>query len=216
MKKNKLQPKEKRIVAKSIFAAISIALIPIYTIYFGFLESPTKYTLSNIGNFFDYRINFIIWGVVTGGLLVGFILFTYRKARFNNQRAKRFLIVSDIFLVLTVATPAFHESLRFWYYIHLLSATLFPLFLVASLLFFMHFLSVNNRKVYSKSLFFLMFSVGFPVSLLFVFGKLTGLAEIAFFVCISGFLALLNIYLSREQKDRLPELYEKKDDDLEK
>ena len=152
---------------------------------------------------------------MTGALLVGFILFTYQRARFRHQRAKRYLILSDIFLVLTVATPALHESLRFWYYIHLLSATLFPLFLVASLLFFMHYLSENNRKVYSKSLFFLMFSVGFPVSLLFVFGKLTGLAEIAFFVCISIFLALLNVYLDREQKDRLPEMYGNKNKTVE-
>lgn len=202
-----MKPKNKRIVAKGLFAFLSIMLVPIFTISFGFKKSPIDYTLSNIGNFFDYRINFIIWGVVTGALLMSFILFTYQRARFTNQRAKIFLIFSDVFLILTVATPALRETLSFWYYIHLLTSTLFVIFLIASLLFFMHFLSENNKNVYSKSLFFLLFSVGFPVALFLIFGKLTGLAEISFFVCISIFLLLLNVYLNREQKERLPEFY---------
>ena len=93
----KIKPRGKRIVAKSLFATVSIALVPIFTISFGFKESPIKYTLSNIGNFFSYRINFIIWGVATGALLVGYILYTYSKARYYNQRSKKFLIWSDIF-----------------------------------------------------------------------------------------------------------------------
>jgi cell division protein FtsW (lipid II flippase) len=208
-----MNPRDKRIIAKSIFAVISITLVPIYTIVFGFKESPIKYTLSNICNFFDYRLSFILWGIITGSLLVSFILFTYQRAKYNNARSKRFLILSDIFLVLTVLTPALRDAMRFWYYVHTFSAALFALFLVASLLFFMHYLSVNNKKVYSKSLFFLLAAVGIPVSMLFVFDGLTGLAEIAFFVCISIFLLLLNVYLSKEQKDRIPELYEEEIDE---
>ena len=113
--------------------------------------------------------------------------------------------------MLTVLTPALRDTLKFWYYVHLVSSTLFALFLIASLLFFLHYLSVNNKKVYSKSLFLLLLAVGIPVSMLFVFGGLTGLAEISFFVGISAFLMLLNVYLYREQKSRLPEMYRKKD-----
>ncbi len=212
-----MKPRQKRFVAKGIFAALSIALVPINTIIYGFKKSPIEYTLSNIGNFFNYRINFIIWGVVTGLLLISFIGFTFRRAQFEHNRAKRYLVMSYVFLILTVLTPALRDKMHFWFLVHNATAALFALFLVASLLFFMHYLSENNKKVYSKSLFALLFSVGFPISLLFVFGKLTGLAEIAFFVCISGFLMVLNIYLYREQNDRLSKsdeisnaVYEKK------
>ncbi len=207
-----MKPKQKRFVAKGIFAALSIAFVPINTLIFGLKKSPVEYTLSNIGNFFDYRVNFIIWGVVTGLLLIGFIGFTFRKAQFEHNKAKRYLILSYVFLILTVLTPALRDQMQFWFMVHNVTATLFALFLVASLLFFMHYLSENNKKVYSKSLFSLLFSIGFPVLLLILFGRITGLAEIAFFVFISGFLMLLNIYLNREQRERMPELYKKKED----
>ncbi len=59
-----------------------------------------------IGNKLGYRINFITWSVSVGLLLTFFLLRLYVLKSFRNPRARRLLIWSLVFLILTVLIPA--------------------------------------------------------------------------------------------------------------
>ncbi len=174
-------------------ALFAIIFIPLYTYLFGTRESPFDYTLSMIGNKLGYRLNFIIWGTVTGLLLTFFIIRLYVLKSFKNRRARRLLIWSLIFLVLTVVIPAV-ETLPLLKRLHAVFAVAFALSLTTSLYLFIRYLSEINQEVSVKSMWMLYFVLGGSLGLFFLFGN-TGVFELFFFFSLSIFLLLLNKWL---------------------
>ena len=185
-----------KVSLKTFFAFLSILIIPVYTIAFGTKESPFEYTLSNIGNFFnqDHNTSFIIWGTVTGLCFVIYMLYTFTKLDYKNKKARRYLIASNICLFLTVITPAMKDIMPFLHFMHVIYSTLFALFLVASIMLFIQYLSETNARISRLAFYLLLATVAVPVLTLFFMG-LNGIVEILFFVCISIFLVTLNIIL---------------------
>jgi hypothetical protein len=61
LQKDLLRQRRIRMFVMSILLAALLV-----TVVYGTLENPLEYTLSNIGNFFDYRLFFIIWAIITG------------------------------------------------------------------------------------------------------------------------------------------------------
>jgi len=179
---------------KALFAFMSILIVPVYTISFGSKESPFDYTLSNIGNFFNHNTAFIIWGLVTGLCLVIYLLYTFAKLNYQNKRARRYIISSDIFLFLTVITPAIKDIMPFYHFMHVVYSALFALFLVASIMLFIRYFSEINRRLGKLAQTLLLVTAGIPLVTLFFTG-LNGIVEILFFVCISLFLVILNVLL---------------------
>lgn len=174
-------------------AIFAILVIPTYTFLFATKESPFYYTLSMIGNSVEYRTGFIIWGVVTGLLLTFFIYRLYILKAFKHRKAKRLLIGSQLFLVLTVIIPAV-EDLPFLRKLHALMAVLFGLSLMASLYLFIRYLAEINEKISIRSTWMLFSIVGISVGLFFILGN-TGVFELFFFLSLSVFLFLLKIWL---------------------
>lgn len=86
----------KKITAQAIFAFLSIALVPVYTLIFGTKEDPFIHTLSGIGNAFDHKLSFIFWGSITGLLLVFYTLYVFAKIDYRDKRSRRFLYASHI------------------------------------------------------------------------------------------------------------------------
>ena len=183
---NKNKPKSKI----PWLAAFAIIMIPLYTYLFGTKKSPFQYTLSMIGNIPGNRINFIVWGLVTGLLLTFFIIRLYVLKSFKNPKARKLLVWSLVFLLLTVLIPAM-DSLPLLKHIHALMAVAFALSLMASLYLFIKHLSATNQKIYSWSMLMLIIVIGGSVGLLFLFGN-TGIFELFFFFSLSVFLFLLN------------------------
>lgn len=147
-----------------------------------------------IGNRFDRMTEFIIWGASTGFLLAFFILYLYRKASYKNRKSKRLLIYSNIFLVLTCATPAVKEINAFTHSLHTLFAILFGVSLSGSLFFFNKFLKSKNEEIYGKSALFLNVVILGSLALLVIFGN-SGIFELFFFLALSAFLLVLNRWL---------------------
>jgi hypothetical protein len=202
MKKEKtleksLQPQKNNRYEKWI-GAFAIITIPLYTLAFGFSESPFQYTLSMMGNYFDWdhRLNFITWGIITGALFVFYISWLFTKTGFKNPRAKRWLRLSNSFLVLTVLTPSIKGVFPICTQLHLLFTILFALSLVLSMLFFVTYLSEINQNITHKSLKWALIIVGGSLLSLFIFGK-TGIFEIFFFVSFSIYLIVLGLWLQK-------------------
>lgn len=211
MGKNKLRTqKAKRITAQTIFALLSIALVPVYTLSFGTKENPFIHTLSGMGSMFDHRLSFIYWGSITGLALVLYTLHIFAKIDYRDKRSRRFLYASYLCLIVTVLTPALKGVFPVWHFIHIVFSTLFPFSLVASILLFLQYLSRSNQELSKKSLFLLIGCVGMSVGTLFLLG-LNGVVEILFFIGISVFLIVLGIYLDNFVEKQLMIKFTKKD-----
>ncbi len=180
------------------FAIIATTIILVTTISFGTRESPLDYTLSMIGNRFDARLEFIAWGILTAGLLIIYVLHIFKLGAFKHKKARKYLIRSGAFLVLTVLTPAMEEIWPIMHKLHAIWGALFGLSLVVSLYFFIKYLREFNEKLFSISFLLLMLSVGGSISLLFLFGN-TGLFELFFFISISLVLLFLELTIRKNK-----------------
>ncbi|MCK9451599.1 MAG: hypothetical protein M0Q90_07910 [Bacteroidales bacterium] len=178
----------------SFFAGFIIALIPIYTFWFGTLQNPFDYTLSMIGNRFDRMNEFIIWGTVSGLLLFLYIINLFREAAFQDKRARRMLVYSTIFLVLTVITPAVEEINRVTHRLHAVFGALFGIFLSTSLYFFIRYLRTVDEDVFGRSMIYLNIVILGSLSLFIVFGN-NGIFELFFFLTLSFFLWILKRWI---------------------
>jgi hypothetical protein len=85
-----------------------------------------------MGNYFglDERLNFVVWGVITGALFVFYIRRLFRKTAFNNRRANIWLSLSNIFLVLTGLNPSIKDEFPIFTRLHFLFTAAFPLSLM--------------------------------------------------------------------------------------
>ncbi len=166
-----MKPNKKDLIVGGLLAIVTIFSVLANTLWFGTIENPFHYTFSMIGNRFDRMTEFIIWGVSTGFLMALFILYLYRKASYKNRKSKRLLIYSNIFLALTVVTPAVKELNAFTHSLHTLFAVLFGLSLSGSLFYFIKFLKSTNETIYGKSTLFLNVIIFGSLALLIIFGN---------------------------------------------
>lgn len=179
--------------------SFSLIMAPLYAILFSLKESPFNYTLSMIGNWFDNRINFIVWGIITSFLLLIPIIGIYNKISFNNKRARLLVKLSMLFLILTVITPTAHSEVIYheieerllYFNLHGLFAVLFGIFLLTSLFLFAKSLSKIDKDLSVKSIRLLLISIGGSIVTLFFFG-MTGVFELFFFISLSVFLLITN------------------------
>lgn len=184
----------------------ALVTVPLYAVYFALKESPLDYTMSMIGNWFDNRINFIIWGIVTATLLLISIIHIYNKTKFENKKARHFAKLSMLFLILTVITPTAHNEViyeelnqgLFYVNLHGIFGFMFGLFLLLSLFLFSKYLSVVNKEMSIKSIRLLLITVGGSIITLFIFG-MTGIFELFFFLFLSAFLITTNMSVKRNK-----------------
>ncbi len=128
------------------FALITTLIISVITLSFGTRESPFDYTLSMIGNRFEARLEFIVWGVVTAFLLILYVLHLFKLGAFKNKKARKHLIRSGVFLILTVLIPAIEELWPILHKLHALCGALFGLSLVISIYYFIKYIKVYNNN----------------------------------------------------------------------
>lgn len=185
---------------KKILAATALFVVCAFTLWFGTIKNPIDFTMSKIGNYLSYRPIFILWGIMTGLLLVYSVSHMYERAGYYNKHSHNLLAVSYAFLVLTVLVPCMKESLEVLYYIHLACSFLFAAMILISIIRFMRYLYYVKNDLFVKAIKVLGVCMALPLGLLIMFGKLTGIAEIAFFVCISVFLAATNIHLAKAHR----------------
>jgi hypothetical protein len=181
-------------------ATFAIVMIPLSTYLLATKESPLYYSLSMIGNESGHRMEFILWGIMTGLFLTFFIERLYALKSFENPRARKLLIASLIFLLLTVLIP-YMKDLKILSKIHNIMAAAFGFSLTASLYLFIKYLSERDQKLYHWSMIMLCIIIGGSLGLFFIFGR-TGIFELFFFFSLSIFLGILNKELFRKKKKR--------------
>jgi len=177
--------------------SILVAALLLTTIY-GTLENPFQYTFSNIGNFFTYRLFFIIWAIVVGTAIYLSILALYRLEQYRRKEAFLFIALASVFLVLTSLVPALKELYPFWHWIHWVCAIIHAIFMFLALTPFAIWVSRENPRLRMVlKIWLVVIWVGSVFPLLF-FGK-NGLFEMWFFSSVILFLLYLSLVLFEEK-----------------
>ncbi len=185
---------------KRIFALLYILTVPIYTLSFGLLKDPIEFTLSQIGYLMRYRVAFIVWGVVSGFLLIAYLMHIYKRAMYFSRAAKLILGLAYLFLLLTVVVPAARYTDRVLYYIHLVCAGLFVGCLIISMIMFVRYLCKNTVIAKNIPIVVMTACIVIPFSVLLVYGKLTGVAEMVFFACVTAAMIIADVKLMKLKK----------------
>lgn len=179
-----------------------ILTLPIWTIIYATNKSPLDYTLSMIGNWFDYRLNFIIWGVVTGILFTLFLIHLFKKTNFNNKKSKRYAYLTGIYLILTVLTPTsirepIDKALRVWHIdLHVVWSVLFAFSLLTCLYMFSKFLKTSHKQISVRSSRYMIITIFGSLLLLTLFG-MTGIFELFFFISVTFYMVMLDYYIDK-------------------
>jgi hypothetical protein len=192
--------KRTEILEKRIFALLYLITVPIYTFTFGLIKNPIDFTLSQIGYLLRYRTPFIIWGIITGFLLMAYITSIYKRAQFFSRPANIMLALSFVFLVITVLVPAAKYTNKFMFTVHLISAALFVTCVLMSLILFARHICKNTVISNRLPIMLMAFCIAVPLTVLIAYGKLTGIAEMTFFACVTAVLIVADIKLLRLKK----------------
>lgn len=197
-----------RIIVMSVLVA-ALLLTAVY----GTLENPFIYTFSNIGNFFDYRVLFIVWSIVSGLSIQMCLLALFRLEQYQARAKYTFVALSSIFLVLTAVIPALKDIYPFWHLLHTIFAGIHALFLLLSMVPFVNWISRENPRLEKVlKLWMIIIWIGSLLPLI-IFGK-SGLFELWFFVTVILFLLYLSLILFEEKIVKLSVAFLKDESNL--
>ena len=174
-----------------------LLLTLLITVIYGTLENPFLYTLSNIGNFFNYRYIFILWAIVTGICIQASCVALYKLENFRHKRSYTFIVYASVFLILTAVIPALKDRFPFWHYVHTFTAFYYALFLILSLQPFTHHISreTPRLKTFIRNWEYVILGGSFLAIIIF---RKSGIFEIWFIITITLFLLYLSIALYEE------------------
>jgi len=193
IKRQLSRERQVRILVMSLLLA---ALL--FTVVFGTLENPFKYTFSKIGNRFNNRIMFIVWAMFTGLTIQFSVVQLFRLERFSLSKAYKYIFTASFFLIISSIIPALDEKYPFWAWIHIITAALFFLFLTLSMIPFMRFVSKENPRLRQS---IKIWAIGIWGGLIFwiiLYGN-TGIFELWGFGSMLVFLLYLSLTLFEER-----------------
>jgi len=191
--------KELTLQRKKRTAVMSILLLAlIFTFIFGTLENPFHYTLSNIGNFFNYRILFIVWSIICGlAIEIGFLALL-RLENYGNKKTYTFLYLATFFLIATGLLPALKDTQPILHYLHVLSSVLLAIFYTLSLIPFSIWITKENPRLRAIIATWLSVIWIGSISMIVIYQH-SALFEIWFFATIIIFLLYLSLVLFEEK-----------------
>ncbi len=208
MQKDLLKQRRLRIFVMSILLAALLL-----TVVYGTLENPFRYTFSNIGNFFDYRLFFIIWALVSGFAIQSCIIALYQLEEYKAKSKYWFVVLASGFLVITALIPALKDIYPFWHWLHTACAVIHAFFMLMALNPFVNWVSRENPRLRTTlKIWQVIIWVGSIIPLI-LFGK-TGLFELWFFVTVIMFLLYLSLVLFEEKIVKMSVAFLKEEEDL--
>ena len=191
--------KELTIQRKTRTGIMSFLLLALlFTLVFGMLENPFIYTMSNIGNFFTYRLVFIIWAICCGISIEVALLGLFKLENYTVKYSKLFVLLAVIFLIATGLIPALKEVYPFWQVVHTITSGLHAVFLYLALVPFSRWISRENPRLrIYVSIWQIIIWIG--SILMIVFFRHSALFELWFFVSNIVFLLYLSLVLFEEK-----------------
>ena len=170
----------------------------LFTVAYGMLENPFIYTLSNIGNFFHYRLYFIMWAIICGVSIQFALLALFNLEDYNRKHARLFVYLSVVFLIATGIIPALKDDFPVLHTIHTITSGIYALFLYLALVPFSRWVSKENPRLrINLTIWQIAIWIG-SITLAILFWH-SALFEIWFFVTNILFLLYLSLILFEEK-----------------
>ena len=175
-----------------------LLLALLFTLAFGMLENPFVYTMSNIGNFFTYRLVFIFWAIFCGISIEVALLGLFKLENYTVKYSKLFVLLAVIFLIATGLIPALKEVYPFWHIVHTITSGLHAVFLYLALVPFSRWISRENPRLrIYVAIWQIIIWIG--SILMIIFFRHSALFELWFFVSNIVFLLYLSLVLFEEK-----------------
>lgn len=193
IKRQLLRERRARIVIMSLLLA---ALL--FTVIYGTLENPFKYTFSKIGNRFDNRVLFIVWSLFTGFTIQFSVIQLFRLEKYSLSKAYKYIIISTFFLISSALAPAIEEKYPFWTWFHIITAVLFGIFVTLSVTPFMRYVSKENPRLRGVIKYWIIVIWGGSIFWMILLGN-TGIFELWGLATLIVFLLYLSLTLFEEQ-----------------
>jgi hypothetical protein len=187
-----------RKIRMRVMSVLMLAVVS--TLVFGTLRNPLLFTLSNIGNYFDFRGFFIAWAIIVGSAIQYAILSLFQLEEYRpNHRLKNILVVlSAILLIATAIVPAFKDAYPGWHIVHYITAGLYAACIFVTLFPFAIFITRENPRLRKVIFVWLAVIWGGSVLALVFFGKV-GMFEMWFLVGNLLFLLYLSLIKFEEK-----------------
>ena len=182
-----------------LFMKIAMFVVPIYTVLLAINASIFEYNLSIVGNYFDMRISFVLWGIMTGTFLLFFIKDLFKKAKYTNFAIMFFANLGCVLFMASIVIPYLPDVFPFASWLHEAFAFISPFMLLASISIFVSKLVQQNPIIFKRSMILLRLIVLFSLALLMLFKFVNSALEI--FVLISTILFLKDLENRIEQNN---------------
>jgi len=170
----------------------------VFTFIYGTLENPFSYTLSNIGNFFSYRLLFIIWTIVSGAAIEIAVITLIKLENYKDKQTIYYIYLATFFLIATGLIPALKEDYPFWHWMHVASSVLLSLFYTLSVIPFSLWISKENPRLRQIVFSWLMVIWLGSISMVIIF-KHSAMFEIWFFATMILYVLYLSLILFEEK-----------------
>ena len=188
-----------QLLKRERFLAVALLLIAILgTTIFATLQNPFVNTFSRVGNYFGYRVLYLVWAIVISLCIHTSALLLFRLTGYKRKWGYIALALASFFLIVTAIIPSIKEELLFWHKLH--KWTTF--FFVMSMLTAQHpYFVWLARKIPRLKILLrnwqLIILIG-SMSSLIVQGQ-TGIFELWFFLGLGTLLIYLNWVLFSEK-----------------
>lgn len=179
-------------------------LIPAYTILFTWGYNWFTTNFSVIGNLFDRKLAFFIWGILVGAYYYMIYRAIRRQIRLKESVA-RLVPAALVLLFCAVTTPYLPEALPLQSFLHIVFAFMSTLLLLAFLTTVSFILARTCPRTFGPFLYALGSIILVSVILLALVGIISSALEI--------FLTVTTVFLSSKLLDRLGHLSVKKEGD---
>jgi hypothetical protein len=168
------------------------------TFVFGTLENPFTYTLSNIGNFFNYRHVFIIWAIVSGVAIETAMIALFKLEKYKDRNTYIYVYLATFFLIATAIIPALKETYPVLHYIHLITSVLLSIFYTLAVIPFSIWISKENPRLRRIITIWLMVIWAGSISMVIIY-RHSAMFELWFFATMILFLIYLSLVLFEEK-----------------
>ena len=175
-----------------------LVLALVFTFVYGTLEDPFVYTLSNIGNFFNYRVVFIIWSIVSALAIEFAVLALFKLEEYPNRTGYTFIYIATVLIIITGIVPALKETYPLWHYIHTGTSGALAIALYIAIVPFSKWVSKENPRL-RKTIIVWQIAIWIGSILMIVLYWHSALFEIWFFVSTILFLLYLSLVLFEEK-----------------
>lgn len=198
-KKNLLEIQKELTQTRQTRTAIMSLLLGslVLTLVYGLLETPFIYTLSNIGNLFEYRLFFIVWSMITGISIQFTVVVLFRLEGYKTKYGYTYIGLSAAFLIITALVPAIANVYKILWVVHTATATLHALFFFLAVVPFSLWVSKENPRLRKIIYVWQIIIYGGSISMLIIFQR-GGLFELWFYVTNIIYLLFLSLVLFEE------------------